>query len=298
MQRIRYANLYLGWVAAEKGLSENSIVSYRYDLQRFDSYLDEHHLRDTSVTMPQLQKFTELLYDIGFAVSSIQRTLSTIRSYYSFLTSEGYIALNPAENMESPRKPQHLPSVLRVDEVEAVLQVIDTSKKGGLRDRAMLETLYSCGLRVSELLNLTRSQFIEEDEFLLIRGKGKKERLVPLGKIARTWINTYCEDERLKFLSADSNDTIFLNQRGAPLSRMGIWKIIQKYTVAAGITTHVSPHTFRHSFATHLLDAGADLRTVQEMLGHANLSTTQIYTHVSIERLLKVYDEAHPRAKR
>ena len=295
MQNIRYGKLYLGWITAEKGLSKNSIISYHFDLKRFDSYLNEHQLRDTSVTNKELQKFVELLYDIGFAVSSIQRTISTIRSYYSFLVSEGFIALNPAETMENPKKPIHLPAVLRIDEIEAILHVIDTTAKGGLRDRALLETLYSCGLRVSELINLSQGQFIEEGQFLLIRGKGNKERLVPIGTIAQRWIATYTEEERPNFISEKSNDTIFLNQRGAPLSRMGVWKIMQKYVRAANIATHVSPHTFRHSYATHLLEGGADLRVVQELLGHANITTTEIYTHIDREHLIEVHRNFHPR---
>ena len=295
MHHIRYHKLFLGWISAEKGLSENSIQSYRYDLQRFNSFLQDKHLQDTAIQGQQLQDFIALLYDIGFATSSIQRTISTIRSYYTFLVSEGYLALNPSSSLATPKKIQQLPSVLDIDQVEKILTSIDLTAKGGLRDRALLETLYSCGLRVSELINLTSSQIIEDGTFLFIHGKGNKERIVPLGAIAATWIAKYQEEERLLFAGPSSHDTIFLNQRGGQLSRMGVWKIIQKRVDYAGITDHVSPHTFRHSFATHLLEGGADLRIVQELLGHANITTTEIYTHVDRQHLIEVHRSFHPR---
>ena len=298
MLYIRYHKLFLGWIGAEKGLSENSIQSYRYDLQRFDSFLSDKRQQDTSVKEAQLQEFIAMLYDIGFAPSSIQRTISTLRSYYSFLVSEGYLALNPSNNLVTPKKVKHLPSVLQIDQVDKILTSIDLTAKGGLRDRALLETLYSCGLRVSELIELTFAQIIEEGTFLFIHGKGSKERIVPLGKIATEWINRYKEEERPLFANEKSHDSIFLNQRGGALSRMGVWKIIQKRADYAAISEHVSPHTFRHSFATHLLEGGADLRIVQELLGHTNITTTEIYTHIDREHLIEVHRTFHPRQQK
>ncbi len=296
MERIKHLGLYIGWVTAEKGLSENSVDSYRFDLQRLDTFLSDFGVIDIEVTASHLDQFVALLFDIGFAISSIQRTLSTIRSYYGFLAAEEIIYCNPAENIESPKKGKILPSVLSVPEIEMILEVISMEKKGGLRDRAMIELLYGCGLRVSELIELTFATIIEEGSFLLIRGKGKKERIVPIGSVAQKWLQKYSQIERPLLANEKSHDTIFINQRGgAGLSRMGVWKIIKKYALTTGIEKKVSPHTFRHSFATHLLEGGADLRVVQELLGHANITTTEIYTHIDREHLIEVHRTFHPR---
>lgn len=297
MSNISYETLYLGWVATEKGLSENSIASYRYDLRRFSVFLEENSLKDRSAASKDLGQFIELLYDVGFAVSSIQRTLSTIRSYYRFCQAEGLIEIDPSENIASPKNRKTLPSVLSLDEIELILNSVDVTVKGGLRDRAMFELLYGTGMRVSELCNFCRSHIIEDDGFIIVRGKGSKERLVPLGDIANEWLNRYLTEERPQIVKEGSGDTIFLNMRGGALSRMGIWKILRKYRDLAGIVADISPHTFRHSFATHLLEGGADLRIVQELLGHANITTTEIYTHVDRSHLVEVHRHFHPRNK-
>lgn len=295
MSCISYETLYLGWVATEKGLSENSVASYRYDLQRFSVFLEEHGLKDRTVSSKDLEQFLELLYDVGFAVSSIQRTLSTIRSYYRFCQAEGLIVIDPSENLASPKNRKSLPSVLSLHEIESILNAVDVTAKGGVRDRAMFELLYGTGMRVSELCSFSRSHLIDDDGFILVRGKGSKERLVPLGDIAREWLNRYLNEERPGIANEKSGDTIFLNMRGGALSRMGIWKILRKYRDLAGLTADISPHTFRHSFATHLLEGGADLRIVQELLGHANITTTEIYTHVDRSHLVEVHRHFHPR---
>lgn len=294
--KITYAQLFLGWVATEKGLSPNSVDSYRYDLQRYSSWLEESGLKDTDVTSTKISQFVELLYDMGFAVASIQRTISTLRSYYSFCASEGLISVDPSENVDVPKKRKTVPSVLTVDQIEAILSVIPLDSKGGLRDRALLEILYGTGMRVSELCAFSRANYLEDEGFILIRGKGSKERLVPLGDIARKWLEKYLEEVRGSLTTEKSGDTIFLNQRGgSALSRMGVWKIIRKYCDLAAIDEEVSPHTFRHSFATHLLEGGADLRIVQELLGHSNITTTEIYTHVDRTHLVEVHKTFHPR---
>ncbi len=295
MKSITFETLFLGWIATEKGLSENSVESYRFDLNRLGSYLEEKSILDRNVSVADLESFLMNLYDIGFAASSIQRTLSTIRSYYRFCSSENLIVPDPTDNLSSPKVPKKLPSVLSVDEVEQILDSVDISKRGGLRDRAMFEILYGTGMRVSELCSFTLSQIIEEETFLHIRGKGEKERIVPLGALAHRWLKLYLTEERPKFAKETSGDTIFLNIRGGALSRMGVWKILRKYRDLAGLEKDVSPHTFRHSFATHLLEGGADLRIVQELLGHSNITTTEIYTHIDRSHLVEVHRHFHPR---
>lgn len=296
MERITQLKLYRGWLKAEKGLSENSVESYYFDLQRLDSFLLDYGVLDTTVNHEQLSQFVMLLTDIGFAPSSIQRTVSTLRSYFGFLSAEDIISVDPSENLEAPKKVKKLPSVLSVEEVEAILNVITTDKRLGLRDRAMIELLYGCGLRVSELITLTYESIIDDGEFLFIRGKGSKERLIPMGAHGRLWLQRYLDEERNLLLKDITIKTIFLNGRGTPLSRMGLWKLIHKYAQIAQIDKSISPHTFRHSFATHLLEGGADLRIVQELLGHSSITTTEIYTHIDRTHLVEVHRKFHPRA--
>lgn len=296
MDCITQLALYKGWLKAEKGLSENSVESYYFDLQRLNSFLSDYGLNDTAVSNEQLTQFIGLLNDVGFAPSSIQRTVSTLRSYFGFLAAEDILSIDPSENLEAPRSTKKLPSVLSVDEIDSILNVIQTKKRLGLRDRAMIELLYGCGLRVSELITITFESIIDEGEFLFIRGKGSKERLIPIGKHAQKWLQRYLDEERNLLLKDVSVKTIFLNGRGGPLSRMGLWKLIQKYAVAASIDKDISPHTFRHSFATHLLEGGADLRIVQELLGHSSITTTEIYTHIDRTHLVEVHRQFHPRS--
>ncbi len=294
MNTLSYETLFLGWVATEKGLSENTVASYKYDLQRYSVFLSEKGVSDRTANSKHLEAFLEILYDVGFAVSSIQRTLSTVKSYYRFCLAESLISPDPSENLASPKKRKTLPSVISLADIEKIFSVIDVTAKGGLRDRAMLETLYGTGMRVSELCSFARSSFIEDD-FLLIRGKGNKERIIPLGDVAAKWLSRYMNEERPRIVKEQSGDTIFLNMRGGELSRMGVWKILRKYRDLSGIESHISPHTFRHSFATHLLEGGADLRIVQELLGHSNIITTEIYTHVDRSHLVEVHRHFHPR---
>ncbi len=294
-----YIDTFLAYLKLEKTLSENTAEAYRYDLQRLASFLNQHRVDSiSSVSADILSKYIQILYDIGFAPSSIQRTISSMRSYFAFIASEGEIHEDPTELLESPRITRYLPGVLLVEEIEQIFDAIDITKSGGIRDRAMLETLYATGMRVSELLSCSEEQLLWDEGLVRVYGKGSKERIVPIGEIALHWIKQYYQYDRAVFVKPYSDSTIFLNTRGKALSRMGIWKIIQSHVKAAGIKKSVSPHTFRHSFATHLLEGGADLRTVQEMLGHANIVTTEIYTHVDREYLREVHRSFHPRQKK
>jgi integrase/recombinase XerD len=296
MNKLPYQSQFLAHLQLEKTLSKNSLDSYQYDLNRLASYCTDQeiaNIRDVSADI--LSHYMRALYDIGFAATSIQRNLSALRGYFAFILGEGAIDADPTELLEGPRAARYLPSVLNVEEILALLEAVDVSKRLGARDRAMLETLYATGMRVSELAAFTFEQILYEEKLVRIIGKGSKERLVPVGDIALSWITIYEQQERGLLARAFTDSTVFLNGRGTPLSRMGIWKIIRKYALLANISKNVSPHTFRHSFATHLLEGGADLRTVQEMLGHANIVTTEIYTHVDREYLKEVHRSFHPR---
>ncbi len=296
MQELPLITAYLAFLRLEKGVAPNTVESYGYDLERVRTYLKQCGVDEIGRATPEvLSSYVRMLFDIGFAPTSIQRSLSALRGYFGFLAAEGVAEKDPSELLEGPRTTRYLPSVLTVDEVTAVLGAVDTSKKGGTRDRAMLETLYATGMRVSELSALTAEQLFGGDGFVRIVGKGSKERIVPIGEAALHWIDAYYRTERPLFAKPTSDSTVFLNARGGALSRMGIWKIIRAYAIQAGINKKVSPHTFRHSFATHLLEGGADLRLVQEMLGHANIITTEIYTHVDREYLKEVHRSFHPR---
>ncbi len=296
MKELPYQTSFLAYIQLEKALSENTITSYRYDLKRLWAFFQQQHINTINeVTTDILSKYIQVLFDLGFAASSIQRTLSSIRSYYGFLLSEGIIREDPTELLEGPRYGRYLPTVLTVEEIMRIFNAIDTERRGGVRDRAMFETLYATGMRVSELASFTFEQVFHEEKMIRVIGKGSKERLVPIGDIALSWMKEYYEVERPFLAKPGSDSTVFLNFRGKALSRMGIWKIIRKYINQVGISKKVSPHTFRHSFATHLLEGGADLRIVQEMLGHANIVTTEIYTHVDREYLKEVHRSFHPR---
>jgi integrase/recombinase XerD len=299
MEKLPLLDEFLAFLKLERTLSDNTTESYRFDLVRLGAFLHQKGIGDLrEVKAEQLSDYIRALHDVGFAATSIQRTVSSMRGYFAFAAAEGAVEADPTELLETPKSDRYLPAVLTVEEIEKILGVIDVRKRGGARDRAMLETLYATGMRVSELSSFALEQILADEGLVRIFGKGSKERIVPIGEMALDWINRYCETERPFFARDNSDSTVFLNVRGAALSRMGIWKIIRRYTGLAGIRKEVSPHTFRHSFATHLLEGGADLRTVQEMLGHANIVTTEIYTHVDREYLKEVHRSFHPRFRR
>ena len=279
--------LFQQYLLVEKGLSKQTIESYTDDLKQFFTFFNSRKNTDDLVA-EDLNEFLMYQMSIGREASTAIRRLSSTRSFFVFLKKEGYFH-GEIPDVETPKKPAHLPNCLSVEEVEDLLNAPDIEKPDGLRDRAMLETMYASGLRVSELLALERGKVNIKKAIVLVYGKGAKERKVPLGDFAIEYIKKYIEDVRDKNVGKESK-YLFLNRYGKPLSRQYFFKQIKKYAAEAGINTPVSPHTLRHCFATHLLENGASLRAVQEMLGHANIATTQIYTHISTKRIRSAYD--------
>ena len=295
-------NHYLQFIKLEKGLALNSVESYKNDLDRYLRFLgSDLKIKDLGgVTLQHIEKYLELLTDLNLSVSSISRNISSIRSFHEFAVVEHMSEANPAELIELPKKSKNLPEILSVDEINRIIDTVDRTAKVGIRDAAILETLYATGMRVSELTNLKPERLYFEIGFIRVIGKGSKERLVPVGEFAQSSIEHYLEISRPEFLNKKNphkaENRIFLNQRGGPLTRMSIWNIVNKYAEKANIKKNVYPHIFRHSFATHLLEGGADLRAVQEMLGHSSIITTEIYTHIDRSMLHQVHKEFHPRA--
>lgn len=288
---------YLNFIQLEKGLSENTLESYSHDLKAFSEYImskNSDSLRN--VSSDDLSSFLLFLDSIGIGASSRTRYLSSIRGFYQYLLSNKLIENNPAEIIDLPKSGRKLPETLSINQVDELLNQPDITTIVGIRDKAMLETMYACGLRVSELINLKQKDIIEEIEIIRVFGKGNKERIVPIGSSAMLWINNY-KTVRIQFLKGKATDDIlFLNQRGTLLTRMGFWKILKSYSIKLNTNINIHPHMLRHSFATHLLEGGADLRIVQEMLGHSDISTTQIYTHTDKDFIKEVHRTFHPRA--
>jgi len=289
---------YKIYLKIERSLSGNSVAAYLHDvvlLEQFLSYDGSPKAED--VTSTQLHNFLEYISELGLAAHSQARIISGIKSFYKYLVFEEILTKDPTELLESPRLGRKLPDTLNYHEIETILNAIDHSTPEGTRNRAMLETLYSSGLRVSELVNLKLSNIYFDVGFLRILGKGSKERLVPIGKPAMKFIKLYLEAVRCHLeIKKGHEDFAFLNRRGKQLTRVMIFTIIKNLTATSGIKKNVSPHTFRHSFATHLIEGGADLRAVQEMLGHESITTTEIYTHLDRDYLKQVVREFHPRS--
>lgn len=292
----RLLDLFLAWLTVEKGLSGNTCSAYSADLGRYLDYLERQH-RDTpdSIQASDIAEFLGKERERGLAPRSRARLLSSIRMFHRFLLIERHATTNPSAIIEAPRPLKKLPSFLSMQEVEKLLNAALDSRPEDVRDRAMLELLYATGLRVSELVNLKLREVNLEIGYLMTLGKGNKERLVPIGAVACQKVAEYLEQVRYRQTSEEDNPYLFLSRLGQPMTRQAFWNIIKKRALMAGIRTSISPHTLRHSFATHLLANGADLRSVQIMLGHADLSTTQIYTHVTRERLKQLHRELHPR---
>ena len=288
---------YLTTLKLEKNLSGNTVSSYKNDISSLLSFLETLGVTDPScVNKKDLNSFFSSLNKTGLSSNSAVRYYSSIKGFFRYLFIQNYIKENPMEKVSSPKLKKGLPLVLSVTEVDSILARPDTSNVLGLRDKALLELLYACGVRVSELLGLKVSDLFFDEEMIRVFGKGSKERLVPVGRSAVKWVKEYLIKSRpMLEKKHKSENFLFLNQRGTKLSRMGIWKIVDKYVKDAGIKKEVHPHTFRHSFATHLLEGGADLRAVQEMLGHADISTTQIYTHIDREYIKQMHKDFHPR---
>jgi integrase/recombinase XerD len=287
---------FLNSLRVEKGLSDNTIQAYRRDILKFAAFVVERGLDTPSVARSDVVDFLASLYQRRLDSRSVARHLVSIRNFFRFALIEGYVTEDPAATIESPRFRQSLPAFLSVEEVDRVLQQPDTTTVVGLRDRALIEIMYSAGLRVSELCNLRVNDLQMDPGCLRCIGKGNKERLVPVGKQALAITRKYLRISRPKLLRGNSSPYLFLNQRGTKIDRITFWKLLGAYGRKAALRKSLTPHMLRHSFATHLLDRGADLRSVQMMLGHSDISTTQIYTHVIEERLKHVYKAHHPRA--
>lgn len=287
---------FLNYVQVERGLAANTLAAYRRDLEKFAAFCQQRKLALGRVDRGAVVDFLGWLYRNGLDSRSVARTLVTLRNFFRFLRQENVVRHNPTEHIESPRLWKRLPKFLTLEEVEGLLATPDDTTPLGVRDRAMLEVLYATGLRVSELVNLKVSDVQLEAGVLRCLGKGNKERVVPLGRKATAAVETYLREARPRLTRRRSSQHLFVSRRGTGMTRQNFWRLLRAWARGAGVRTRLSPHVLRHSFATHLLERGADLRSVQLLLGHADISTTQIYTHVAQERLKQVYRSHHPRA--
>lgn len=293
---------FLGSLELERGLSRNTLEAYRSDLQQFGAFLSRAGLDPLTIAPAQLAAFVSELAEGGAgrqaaAPATLQRKIACLRSFYRHLRREQLIDHDPLRELRAPRQRARLPKVLTRDEVARLLAQPTGTSPGALRDRALLETMYACGLRASEVTDLELSDLDLDDGVLRARGKGSKERIVPVGSEAIASLRSYLERGRPRLVGLRDESRVFVNRRGGPLTRQGLYKIVQRHANSAGLGARMSPHTLRHTFATHLLAGGCDLRSLQEMLGHADIATTQIYTHLSTDRLRDVYFRAHPRAR-
>jgi integrase/recombinase XerD len=286
---------YLAALVVERGLSEHTLSAYRSDLRRFGVWLAREDLKATRCERAELRRYLSELRGVGLSARSAARALAALRGFFRYLLERGETTVDPTLELESPKLMRALPHFLSGDEVEALLAAPDVATPLGVRDRAMLETIYAAGLRVSELISLKTTGLHLDPGFVRVWGKGSKERIVPIGSDARQWLARYLDEVRPRYAGGRAEE-LFLTVRGEGMTRQRFWLMIKRYGRQAGITTPLSPHTLRHSFATHLLEHGADLRAVQAMLGHADISTTEIYTHITRERLRQLYDSKHPRA--
>ncbi|HWR00389.1 MAG TPA: site-specific tyrosine recombinase XerD [Chlorobaculum sp.] len=289
---------FLNYLTLERNFSGNTRVSYLNDLGRYLMRLQESGVKPAEAAPGDIRKFIQELHDIGLEASSVARNISAIRSFHKFMVTERLADANPAENIHQPKQARYLPSVLSIEEMTLLLEAPLRRHPPGkflLRDKAMLEFLYATGVRVSELIGVSRQNLHLDDGFVRVVGKGSKERLVPIGQAASSWVKRYLDELRPSLAGAASLDFVFLNSRGGKLSRMAAWNVVREHAVIAGIEKPISPHTFRHSFATHLLEGGADLRAVQEMLGHSSIIATQIYTHIDRSFIKEVHRTFHPR---
>lgn len=288
---------YLAHLKVEKNLTSNTISSYKNDLETFIGFIEDRGISDFSeINSEHILSFFSLLKKLGLNERSTARYFSSIRGFFKYLIRNEYLESSPIEKIKAPKISRKLPTVLSVEEMNLLLNAPTTDDKFGIRDKAMLEVFYACGLRVSELINLKIVDLFLKENLIKVFGKGRKERLIPIGSAAIAWLENYLTHSR-PFLKKNlqSENYVFLSNRGKKFSRMGVWKIVNKYIKQVNLKKEIHPHTFRHSFATHLIEGGADLRSVQEMLGHSDISTTQIYTHIDREYIKKVHKKYHPR---
>lgn len=298
---IKYPNRqsYKAYLMLEKGLSKNSVEAYLHDVQKLAEYLDIMGLPFDLHTLDdrRLHQFIQYLSGMGMFPSTQARVISGIKSYFNFLLLEDLIAVDPTANLEAPRQSRSLPDVLNLLEINQLIDGIDLSKAEGMRSKAILEMLYGCGLRVSELVSVRISDVNMKEEYLKVVGKGNKERIIPIGSQAIKYLRIYLKEVRVHVdIKKGQEDYIFLNRLGTKLSRISVFTMIKALALAVGLQKKVSPHTFRHSYATHLIEGGADLRAVQEMLGHSSITTTEIYTHLDRDYLKEVVTQFHPRS--
>lgn len=289
---------YKAYLALEKGLSENTVNSYDDDVTKLLRYAAEEGKTLRSITEADLHEFLAALHEVGIQPRSQARIVSGIRSFFHFLKFEGYLETNPAQLLEQPRIGRHLPDVLTVEEIDKMESIIDTSTYEGQRNKAIIETMYSCGLRVSELVGLKMSHIYADEEYIIVEGKGNKQRMVPISPTAISEILNYLEWRNKMDVKKGSEDILFLNRRGAKLSRVMVFYIVKDLCEQCGIQKNISPHTLRHSFATHLLEGGANLRAIQQMLGHESITTTEIYVHIDRSYLREEILLHHPRNKK
>lgn len=290
---------YLGYLRVERGLAENTAAAYASDVDKLIGYLDEQRIAVEKATTDDLEHFVAALHDLGIGPRSVARIISGIKSFYKYLRLEGFTDHNPTQLLDSPQLGRHLPEVLTLDEIDRMEACIDMSTPEGIRNRAIIETMYGCGLRVSELVGLQMSLVYAEEEFIVVRGKGDKQRLVPISQVALQLIEHYVRQVRQTLVvRRGCEDILFLNRRGGQLSRQMVFIVIKGLCEMAGINKRVSPHTLRHSFATHLLEGGANLRAIQQMLGHESITITEVYVHIDRSRLRREILQHHPRNAR
>lgn len=288
---------YHTWLRLERGYSPNTIEGYEMDLEKLRTYADQHHLDPVHISFEELEAFIFDYFKTVRSEATQARVLAGIHAWFRFLLYKDYIDQDPSELLEGPKKSKHLPTVLSLEEVNAMMAAIDLSSNEGHRNRAMMEMLYGSGLRVSELVNLQLSRIYINEQYMLIEGKGSKQRLVPLSPVALEWFGYWMQERATWPIKPEARDIAFVNRYGRPLTRAMVFTIVKKLCAEAGITKTVSPHTLRHSFATHLLQNGADLRVIQQLLGHEDLATTEIYTHLNVADLRKAVLQYHPANK-
>ena len=291
----QFIDQFCNYVSFNNNLKENTIIAYKSDLKIFLSWMSKNNNKFSDADRVIINNYLASRLDSGVSVSTIQRIITCIKSFYLFLYENNFIQSNPAQLIDNPKKRRKLPIIISENEIEALLSCPNTDTSSGMRDKCILELLYSSGLRISELLNIKVNQITQDKSFLKIKGKGGKERLVPIGSSAMSSLLTYIDTYRCNIKNIDNVEMLFIKETGAVISRQECWKMIKKYALASNINKKISPHNLRHAFATHLLNNGADLRTVQMLLGHASLSTTQIYTHIAKDRLVKFHQKYHPR---
>ncbi len=296
-------DLFFEYMKFEKGLADNSLNSYRSDLHRYAGFMESGGARGLNeISRAQVRVYFKSLFDTGLKQSSLARNFSAVRNLHRFLASRKLSEIDPTENLDRPKPTRKLPVVLSIEETERLIAAPDVKSELGVRDRAIIETLYATGIRVSELVSLKKRDLIKGDKLVKVLGKGSKERIVPINDAALDWIERYDAGVRSKLMNKhrgdkrlNASDVVFLNFRGGKLSRISVWRMLQRYSRDAGIKKHLHPHTLRHTFATHLLEGGADIRAVQEMLGHSDIGTTQIYLHLDRNYLREVLEKYHPR---